>query len=314
VQAVCDIVRVKAEEKLLSFAYEPAPDLPPTVILDGKRLRQVLLNLLSNAIKFSDKGCVTLRASPVPPLAGPAVGRLRFEVEDQGIGMNDAQQARLFKPFAQVAEHQQRREGGTGLGLAISQQLVGLMGGEIRVRSREGQGCVFSFEIDAPTPQTAAHALAAASTPAVGNVAAPLQGARVLLVEDNLINRELVMALLSEAGVEVSVAGDGQQALDLLERQRFDAVLMDCLMPVMDGYDATRALRQRPELRDLPVIALTANAMVGDRDKALAAGMNDHIAKPIEVDELLATLVRWVRASGARAAGSSALPGAAGRR
>jgi CheY-like chemotaxis protein len=122
-----------------------------------------------------------------------------------------------------------------------------------------------------------------------------LAGVRILLVEDNAINRELALDVLSRAGVVVSIACDGQQALDMLGRQRFDAVLMDCQMPVMDGYAATRALRQRPQLRDLPVIAMTANAMVGDRDKVLAAGMNDHIAKPIKLDEMFATLARWVR-------------------
>jgi len=128
---------------------------------------------------------------------------------------------------------------------------------------------------------------------------ASLSGARVLLVEDNAINRELALDVLSRAGIVVSVAGNGQEALEMLARQRFDGVLMDCQMPVMDGYTATRALRRRPELQHLPVIAMTANAMVGDRDKVLAAGMNDHIAKPIKLDELFATLARWVRPAGA---------------
>jgi PAS domain S-box-containing protein len=313
-QVVCDIIRVKAEEKHLKFVYEAAPDLPAAVFIDEKRLRQVLLNLLSNAIKFSDAGQVTLRARPVQPAPGRFAGGLRFEVEDQGIGMNEAQQARLFQPFAQVAELQ-RREGGAGLGLAISRQLVRLMGGDIQVHSREGQGSVFSFEVEAPAPQAPVQALDAGG-PDIG-VAAPhptrtacaeetllahraaVSGARVLLVEDNAINRELVLDLLSAAGVVVSIACDGQEALDMLERQRFDVVLMDCLMPVMDGYAATRALRLRPELRALPVLALTANAMVGDRDKALAAGMNDHIAKPIKLEELFATLAHWVRPAGA---------------
>jgi CheY-like chemotaxis protein/HPt (histidine-containing phosphotransfer) domain-containing protein len=130
---------------------------------------------------------------------------------------------------------------------------------------------------------------------------ASLAGARVLLVEDNAINRELALDVLSRAGIVVGVAGNGQEALDLLARERFDGVLMDCQMPVMDGYAATRALRRRPQFRDLPVIAMTANAMVGDRDKVLAAGMNDHIAKPIKFNELFATLARWVRPGGATA-------------
>lgn len=292
-QAVYEMVRVKAEEKQLVFAYEPEAGLPAAAIVDGRRLRQVLLNLLSNAIKFSDSGQVTLRVAAVPPTHGTGHDRrLRFEVEDEGIGMTATQLSRLFQPFSQAPEHQ-RSEGGTGLGLVISQQLVRLMGGEIQVRSRAGQGCVFWFEIDAPAPPTApAPALANATA---NGVEALVRGARVLVVEDNLINRELVTDLLEDAGVAVSVACDGRQALEILAEQRFDAVLMDCLMPVMDGYEATRALRQRPELRDLPVIALTANAMAGDREKALAAGMNDHLPKPIRVNELLATIARWLR-------------------
>lgn len=292
-QSVCDTVRVKAEEKGLAFAYEPAPRLPSTVLVDGKRLRQVLLNLLSNAVKFSDAGQVTLRATSVAPPGGAAtVDRLRFEVEDQGIGMNASQLERLFQPFAQVAEAR-RREGGAGLGLAISQQLVRLMGGEIQVRSQEGAGCVFSFEIDAPVVVPAPEPVPAAASAAPAGQG--LRGARVLVVEDNAFNRELVTDLLAEAGVMVEVAGDGKQALDLLLQHRFDVVLMDCLMPVMDGYEATRALRRRPQLRDLPVIALTANAMPEDRDKAFAAGMNDHLTKPIQADQLMVTIARWLQ-------------------
>lgn len=341
-RVVCDIVRVKAEEKNLLFSYRTAGRLPAAVRADGKRLRQVLLNLLSNAIKFTDSGEVMLRvhALAASPQPGPAASveeplvRLRFEVQDSGIGMSETQLARLFQPFEQVADTP-RREGGTGLGLAISRQLVRLMGGDIQVHSRAGQGSVFSFEIEVPAPQAPVRALPAsgalgdAGGPAIGvgapHPTPPLQGhetvaghqaavsgARVLLVEDNLINRELAVELLSAAGVAVSVASDGREALDMLERQPFDAVLMDCLMPVMDGYAATRALRLRPELRALPVIALTANAMVGDRDKALAAGMNDHIAKPIKLDELFATLARWVRPAGTVAAESNDVAGTTG--
>jgi CheY-like chemotaxis protein len=160
---------------------------------------------------------------------------------------------------------------------------------------------VFSFEIEVPVPQARDHQLLHGEGSGTDD-ASILRGAQVLVVEDNLFNQDLMTTLLGDAGVEVSVAGDGRQALEALEKRRFDAVLMDCLMPVMDGYEATRALRQRPGLQTLPVIALTANAMVGDRDKVLAAGMNDYVTKPVEVDELLATLARWLRARGAEAA------------
>jgi CheY-like chemotaxis protein len=168
------------------------------------------------------------------------------------------------------------------------------------VRSQEGEGCVFSFEVDAPVVVPAPMPAPAAAPAARGGQA--LSVARVLVVEDNQVNRELVTDLLAEAGALVEVAGDGKQALDLLLQHRFDAVLMDCLMPVMDGYEATRALRRQPQLRDLPVIALTANAMAEDRDKAFAAGMNDHLTKPVRVDQLVATIARWLQPSHAAAA------------
>jgi PAS domain S-box-containing protein len=453
-QVVGDIIRVKAEEKSLLFVYEAAPDLPAAIRVDERRLRQVLLNLLSNAVKFTDTGQVTLRAtrlrSPLTAAEADATARLRFEVEDEGIGMSEAQLARLFLPFEQVADVE-RRQGGTGLGLAISRQLIRLMGGDIQVRSRPGEGSVFAFEIEVPTlptrvqalpacgvaigyagarrrilvvddvpqgramlldalgalgfemadagngeealgvvarfrpdlvvmdlvmpvmdgfeatrrlrllpegaklPVIAASADARAQTQArcraVGanafiskpvelkallnaiaaaldltwlreEPAAPidrgrrhatrsarpeealadhwpsLRGARVLLVEDNPINQEIALEVLGRAGIVVSVACDGQAALEMLRRERFDCVLMDCQMPVMDGYAATRALRQQAQWRDVPVIAMTANAMVGHRDKVLAAGMNDQITKPIRLEEMFATLARWVHLAG----------------
>jgi CheY-like chemotaxis protein len=148
-------------------------------------------------------------------------------------------------------------------------------------------------------------------SPSLANQAL-LRGAQLLLVEDNAINREIAMTMLSRAGIVVSLAGDGQEALEMLGRQRFDGVLMDCQMPVMDGYEATRALRQHPQWRDLPVIAMTADAMVGDREKALAAGMNDHVAKPIHVDEMFATLARWIRPADAGQAGAGFTSGVEG--
>lgn len=294
----CDMVRVKAEEMHLAFVCEVAPNLPELVFSDEMRLRQVLLNRLSNAIKFSDGGQVALRASAVPPKAGSAAGGLHFEVEDQDIGMNDARLARRFRPFAQVAEPQ-RRAGGTGLGLFISRQLVRLMGGDLQAHSRQGRGRVFSFDIEAPSQPAAA---------VQGPRTRAVSGARLLVVEDNAINRELLTEMLNAAVVVVSVAGDGRQALEMLDRQRFDAVLRDGQMPVMDGHAATRALRLRPELRALPVIALTASTRGGDRGKALAAGTNDHIAKPVQGQALVATLERWVRLAGAASAAVSYAP------
>jgi len=373
---------------------------------------------------------------------------LGFEVRDTGVGIDAARCAQLFQPFVQGDASTSRRYGGTGLGLAISQQLVRLMGGQIRVESEPGRGSRFSFNARFGVPEQAASEPAKAieslplrvlvvddnamarelmcemtaafgmqadavgsgeaaveatmradaadapyqlllvdwKMPGIDGVecvrrireralrhAAPavmmltafarseierrldemalpvgalltkpvtpstlyeacctalgltthpasrarlreevhsahlagLKGARLLLVEDNLINRELAVELLGRAGIDVSVAGDGAQALEMLRREAFDGVLMDCQMPVMDGYATTRELRRDPRLADLPVIAMTANAMVGDRDKVLAAGMNDHIAKPIKVNEMFATIARWIRPRGVGSAGAA---------
>ena len=211
-------------------------------------------------------------------------------MKDTGIGMSSDVQQQLFRPFTQGDASTSRRYGGTGLGLTISRRLVRMMGGDISVESAPGQGSRFSFDLHFPLQRRAPHKIA--PPPADPSL---LRGARLLLVEDNDINREIAEYLLQSAGVTVAVACNGQQALDMLERERYDCVLMDCQMPVLDGYEATRRLRRQPRWRDLPVIAMTAEALVGDREKALAAGMNDHIVKPIVIDEMYDTLARWVR-------------------
>ncbi|MDE2595051.1 MAG: response regulator, partial [Burkholderiales bacterium] len=303
VQGLADLVRMKATEKGLTLQIEVSSSLPQQVMGDPLRLHQVLLNLASNAVKFTDKGRVAVR---VEDRGGDTdFVNVYFEVRDTGIGMSAAQSARLFSPFTQGDSSTTRRFGGTGLGLAISQQLVGKMGGHIDVLSREGQGSTFSFMVrlgrvraqevlETPTGHSARTASAVADQAGV-DAASVLKDARVLLVEDNVVNQELAAALLTRMGVRVTVAGDGRAALEHLKTQVFDAVLMDCQMPVMDGYEATRALREDLGLHDLPVIAMTADAMVGARDRALEAGMNDHISKPFQVDEFYRTLAQWVK-------------------
>jgi PAS domain S-box-containing protein len=290
------VLSLRAEQAGLELRLDLSPGLPTALVGDPSRLGQVLLNLGNNAVKFTEQGSVTVAVRVLASDAQSAT--LQFEVRDTGVGMSPEVQQRLFQPFTQADASTSRRYGGTGLGLAISRHLVRLMGGELRVDSTPGRGSRFSFSLRfgvqagisaSLRPQAAVREPAAA-----GDARGRLCGARILLVEDNPINQELALALLGEAGIEVTVAGNGQEALDMLARQDFDAVLMDCQMPVMDGYAATRALRQLPLRNSLPVIAMTANAMVGDRDAALAAGMNDHIAKPINVQEMFATLARWV--------------------
>jgi signal transduction histidine kinase/DNA-binding response OmpR family regulator len=444
-----NLVGMRAEEKGLELLFDLPAGVPTALLGDPSRLGQVLLNLGNNAVKFTERGEVRVTVAELAREAGMVT--LRFELRDTGIGIDEAQRERLFQPFSQADASTSRRFGGTGLGLAICRHLVAMMGGEIGVDSRPGQGSCFHFSarFGLDTTQRAAlpelpalrdarvlvvddHdgarellcALAASlgmRAEAVGDAVQGLQaivradvadqpfrlvlldwrmpgvdgidcaaqlartplrhraptvmlvtafgrdevqrrlaaqslqvaalltkpvtasslldacadalgavlprerrdeqrqgqllahqqalaGARILLVEDNAINQELARDLLGRAGVVVSVAADGREALAALEQESFDAVLMDCQMPVLDGYAATRELRRRPEWHELPVIAMTANAMAGDRDKVLEAGMNDHIAKPIHVEEMFATLARWVRRPAALQAGGPSGP------
>ena len=443
------LVGLRAEENGLELLLDISPELPTDLVGDPSRLGQVLLNLGNNAVKFTQRGEVRVTVKELAREGSEVL--LGFEVRDTGIGIDEAQRARLFQPFSQADASTNRRFGGTGLGLAICRHLVDMLGGVIGVDSTPGQGSCFHFSarfglqppsaalavpsddlsgikalvvddhagartllcalaaslgIDAealPDPLQAlealeradrdghpytlllldwnmagfdgagmlaqlagirfhhrprtvlmvsamggqevqqqlaardlrvgafvskpvtASALLEACAEALGRGAARshrrephrealrvlherVAGARVLLVEDNNINQELARDLLGRAGVDVVVAADGQEALDILANEQFDAVLMDCQMPVLDGYAATRALRRRPALRDLPVIAMTANAMAGDREKVIQAGMNDHIAKPIRVEELFGTLARWLRRKPAARVHAAALP------
>jgi len=433
---LADLIGLRAEEKGLELLIVQSPDLPDRLVGDPLRLHQVLVNLASNAVKFTGQGEVIVGVDEIEHAEGSVL--LRFWVKDTGVGMSEAQQARLFTPFTQAEMSTARRFGGTGLGLAISQRLVRMMGSSIEVDSHEGRGSTFYFNLrlglgtaaqaqpaalplpvggrllvvddnaaarqvlvnmaqhmgfdvdeahdgeqalrmvheardagrafqlvlldwkmpgldgvtcarrlslaghDRPqvlmvtafsrdevlrrmrqeqvkvqavltkpvTPSSLHDACQRALSPARDNLLAVtrdvrqtaldhqarLSGVRVLLAEDNEINQELAVELLQRVGITVTVAKDGQTALKLLECQRFDVVRMDCQMPGMDGYTATRRIRENPAWRDLPVIAMTANAMLGDREKALAVGMNDHVAKPIDVEDLYRTLERWAGA------------------
>ncbi len=445
---LADVVGMKAEEKDLEMLYAVPLELPTALMGDALRLGQVLLNLSYNAVKFTEQGEVVLKIDIVD--RADHWIRLRFEVRDTGVGIDQVHQQRLFQPFEQANASTSRGHGGTGLGLAISRQLVRLMGGELNVASKPGQGSRFFFtlqfevqrsgvpslplrhggllgrralivddngsarELLAETisalglqPDTAAdgpealqrvvdadarempydlvlldcnmpgmdgvdcakriaeskrggrrfpvvlmptallrddvmrrvdeHRLSISavltkparpstlfdacckalglaslvSTRAEGRERAltehlsRLKGARILLVEDNEFNREVALDLLRNEDIIVATADNGREALEILRTKHFDAVLMDCQMPVMDGLEATRALRQWPQMQHLPVIAMTASVMVGDKEEALASGMNDHIAKPIDIDQLFATLAKWIPPRGVAAAAST---------
>ncbi|WP_140635151.1 ATP-binding protein [Methylibium rhizosphaerae] len=288
-QVVCDIVRVKADERRLMFHFESARDLPQAVRVDEKRLRQVLLNLLSNAIKFTDHGQVRLSVSKVAASA-PGQARLRFEVHDSGIGMSESQLARLFRPFEQVGEAR-RREGGSGLGLAISRQLVRLMGGDIEVRSRPGEGSAFCFEIEAPV--VVQHEPHQADTHAV-----PIgyEGGRrrLLVVDDVAQNRAVLTDALGMLGFETLEAADGAQALEVAQRSMPDLVVMDLTMPVMDGLEATRRLRARYG-PGLPVIATSASVTPDSALHSREAGADLFIGKPIDQTVLLEAVARLLK-------------------
>ena len=286
-RVVVDIMRVKAEEKGLSFNYELAADLPEAVTIDETRLRQVLLNLLGNAVKFTDRGSVALRVSAAPPDPQDADGitRLRFDVADSGVGMSAQQVGRLFQPFEQVADAQ-RRAGGTGLGLAISQQLVRLMGGTIQVASAPGKGSTFSFELAVR---------AAAGSPAVLPSLGPIVGyegerKRLLIVDDVPQNRAMLVDLLQETGFVVAVASNGLECLVLLESFRPDLIVMDVMMPVIDGNETTRRIRRMPDWGDIPIVAVTASVSPEDERKSREAGANAFLGKPVNLDILLETI------------------------
>jgi two-component system sensor histidine kinase/response regulator len=298
-----DLVGLKAEEKGLSLRFAIAPDVPTALVGDPLRLGQVLINLANNAVKFTEQGEILIGVEPV--MAAAEGVELHFWVRDSGIGMSPEQCGRLFQSFSQADPSTTRKYGGTGLGLAISRRLVELMQGRIWVESEAGQGSTFHFHARFGVRRDAGATLdpgevvpTQAASRARGQKAAmaQLRGARVLLVEDNDLNQELARELLEQAGMQVVIARQGQEALDILAQDtRFDAVLMDCQMPVMDGYTATRELRQRPALAALPIIAMTASAMAGDREQVLAVGMCDYIAKPLDVGKLFATLARWIK-------------------
>jgi CheY-like chemotaxis protein len=278
-----------ADTKGLEMSVELEDDLPPVVIGDPVRVRQILSNYLNNALKFTESGGIRLS------VLWSRARRLRFEVTDTGPGIDEAQQALLFRPFSLVDVSRARRVGGTGLGLSICRQLAEQMGGEVGVVSVPGQGSCFWAEL--PLPMADEEVMESGSS---GFGADPISGSRVLMVEDNAVNMMIAVALLEQWGVEVSQAGDGQQAVELVEQavargRPFDVVLMDVQMPGMSGHEATRLLRHRHPPNRLPIIALTAAALVSERDQALAAGMNDFLTKPIDAARLRNTLVRALR-------------------
>lgn len=314
VEEVAGLISVRASEKGLLLTCD-IPGGIPLLFGDAHRLRQVLFNLLGNAVKFTSAGTISLRAEVVE--SGEQFILLRFKITDTGIGMSEQTQRQLFRPFVQADGSTTRKYGGTGLGLSISKNLVELMGGEIGVESGENEGSTFWFTIrmeyrltsreDAGSPAGSgiasvheamgqAAAVMEKDARAGGDMPAEAGKRHVLLAEDNAVNRDLAVMQLKKLGFSVDTAGNGKEAVDaILQKDTYLLVLMDCQMPVMDGFEATAIIKKATaELgRTLPVIAMTANAMQGDRERCMAAGMDDYISKPVRLGNLKAMLEKW---------------------
>jgi signal transduction histidine kinase/ActR/RegA family two-component response regulator len=292
---VRSVASLRANEKGLRFEIDVAPDVPAELVGDPLRFGQILLNLVTNAIKFTEHGDVVVNIAV--RLRGADEVELVTSIRDTGIGMTPEQQSRLFTSFSQGDSSITRRFGGTGLGLAISKALVQKMGGAIAVRSEAGHGSTFTFSAIFHRAEPKAAAPAGAGGAAVA--ASPnnlLAGRHVLVAEDNAINQQIMERLLQRLGITIDVAANGREAVDavMAAPDRYDLVIMDVQMPEMDGLEATRLIRRRFDAARLPIVAMTAHAMEEERLACLAAGMNDHLTKPVDPKNLTRTLEHWL--------------------
>jgi signal transduction histidine kinase len=302
VESVVELLLEQAQKKGIALAAVVDPNVSASLRGDAGRLRQVLTNLIGNGIKFTREGEVFVQVTAETNADVDTI--LRFTIKDTGMGIPADLRPRLFQPFTQADGSTTRKYGGTGLGLAISKQLVELMGGEIGFASEPGEGSTFWFTV---RMQQQLRGPDASLLPLVSKLATPPQlddvdaqvksSVRILLVEDYVINQDVAIRQLNKLGYRADVVGDGLAAVKALELDRYDIVLMDCQMPVLDGYDATAKIRSREigmtSGKRIPIIAMTANAMMGDREKCIAAGMDDYITKPIEADDLQRVLEQW---------------------
>ena len=292
-EQVCAAAGLQADAKGIQLEVDIDADTPRYVRGDSRRLRQVLMNLLANAVKFTAEGKVAVHVGTRPRLGDDAV--VRVEVTDTGIGIDPLIVERMFEPFTQADASTTRNYGGTGLGLAIARELVELMGGTIGCESKPGRGSTFWFEVALSVPDAADGRPPRLADVSIAAHPLWLTAPRVLVAEDSPVNQIVAVAALERCGCRVELVSDGRQALEALSTQHYDAVLMDCQMSEMDGYQATTELRRRENGdHHTPVIAMTAHSMDGDREKCLDAGMDDYISKPMRREQLIDTLQRWI--------------------
>lgn len=283
------IFKVNSDKKRIDFVYQMDRNVPDKVVGDAMRLTQVITNLLSNAVKFTKQGEITFQVEQLSNQG--QTHQILFKVTDTGIGIDQRTMNLLFQPFSQADASISKTFGGTGLGLTISKRLVELMDGSIEVTSKPGEGT--SFKVVLPLQEQNHEVVNEAENNASPLSTPELHNRHVLIVEDNQINQMIVEAFLSEYGASFDVAENGKIALEKLQENHYDLVLMDVQMPEMDGYEATRQIRRNPKWSDLPVVAMTANAFDSDIADAFSSGMNGHIAKPFKEDDLLATLMEY---------------------
>lgn len=294
---ITDLLVTRAEEKKLELFANVAEDVPNGLHGDAGCLRQILINLVGNAIKFTERGQIEVRVTRAEGYRDDSPV-LRFEVNDTGIGIPEEKQALIFEVFSQADNSHARRYGGTGLGLAIAKELTRLLGGAMELRSEPGSGSSFSFT---------ARFLPGRDTPIVESEPDPAVSerwsGRALLVEDNPVNKLLAESFLRECGLTVESAENGVEAVRLVQGNAYDMIFMDCQMPEMDGYEASRRIREwelaRGQMRT-PIIALTANALPSDRDRCLATGMDDYLSKPFFLDDIKRMVSRWLPAAAKR--------------
>ncbi len=278
----------RAGKKGVDLSMAVHPDVPEKMVGDAGRIRQILINLIGNALKFTRDGHIQVRMQAEKTEEG---WNLISDVKDTGIGIPPELQAQVFEKFTQVDTSSKRKHGGTGLGLAITRQLVELMGGTISVSSEPGKGSSFDFNLKLAEYEPSGEA---AETEPVEPEASPEIKADILLVEDNLVNQKVAVAMLKKLGCRVTVVPNGAQALKVIPDHRFDLIFMDCQMPIMDGFETTRAIRQMVgEIRDIPIVAMTAHALKEDREQCLESGMDDYLAKPVYRDKLIAILRKY---------------------